>query len=67
MEFSSIIQRFYQNLFTSTFPAIKKIEELLTAVQPLVTDEMNTSLERAFTMKEIKKAVFSIKAPDQIG
>lgn len=38
------------------------MEELLIAVQPIVIEEMNTYLERAFIMKEIKKVVFSISA-----
>ncbi|KAK1349804.1 hypothetical protein POM88_054767 [Heracleum sosnowskyi] len=32
-EFSAIIQRFYQNLFTSTSPAVEKIEELLASTR----------------------------------
>lgn len=59
-ERSAIIQRFYENLFTSISPAEEKIEELLTTVKPLVTESVSRSLERGFSNKEVKNVVFSM-------
>lgn len=66
-DISAIIQNFYQNLFTSSLPDVDKIEELLIAVQPSVTEEMSRSLERAFTTREVKKTVFSMSADKSPG
>lgn len=66
-EFSEIFQRFYEKLFTSSAPAVEKIDDLLTAVNPLVTDEMARVLEKGFTIEEIKRAVFSISADKSPG
>lgn len=47
---------------------IEKIDELLIAVQPLVTQDMGKTLEESFTVKEIKKkALFSISADKSSG
>lgn len=48
-------------------PTVEKIDDLLIAVHPLVTDEMSRRLERAFTLKEIRKAVFSISTDKSPG
>lgn len=66
-EFSGIFQRFYENLFTSSAPAVEKIDDLLTAVHPLVTDKMARSLERGFAIEEIKRVVFFIYSDKSPG
>lgn len=66
-EISVIIQKFYEDLFTSSLPAMEKIDELLAAVQPLVTEEMGRKLEKSFTLEEIKDAVFSMPADKSPG
>ncbi|XP_074346736.1 uncharacterized protein LOC141685541 [Apium graveolens] len=64
---NKIIQKFYQSLFTSSSPNVEKIEELLGAVNPIVTEEMNRKLEKDFSMKEVKNSVFSIAADKSPG
>lgn len=64
---SAIIHRFYEGLFTSSLLAMEKIDELLVAVQPLVTEEMGRNLEKGFTLEEIKNAVFSMPADKSPG
>lgn len=57
-------------MFTSRVPAAEKIEELLVVVEPVVTEEMNKSLDRGFSIAENKKVVFSIfvdKSPGPDG
>lgn len=45
----------------------EKIVEALVVVQPVVTEEMNRSLDRGFTMEKIKKAIFSKSADKSPG
>ena len=66
-DLSEIIKSFYDNLFASSQPAKERIEQLLAAVQPVVTEEMSRSLERGFTIEEIKKAVFSMSLDKSPG
>lgn len=33
-DITAIVKRFYEKLFTSSLPDIKKVDELLTAVHP---------------------------------
>ena len=66
-DISATIQQFYENLFTSSSPTTEEIDECLTAVNPLVTEEMCRSLEVPFTMEEIKRAVFSMSADKSPG
>lgn len=67
MEIGGIVQRFYKNLFTTTTPSEEKIDELVTAVKPSVTEEMNSSLAKAFSVQEIKNAMFSIPTDKSPG
>lgn len=66
-DISAIIQRFYEGLFTSSLPEMEKIDELLIAVKPLVTEEMGRSIEKGFTLEEVKNAVFSMSADKSPG
>lgn len=66
-EISGIVQIFYQDLFKSTSPSEERIDDLLTAVQPLVTEEINNSLEQVFSSKEIEDAIFSISTDKSPG
>lgn len=38
------------------------MEEILSSIQPLVTEEMNVTLGRPFSVEEIKIAAFAISA-----
>lgn len=58
--YGDIIKRFYESLFTLTSPEIEKIDELLIEIQPIVTEEMNTILERTISIIEIKKCIFHV-------
>lgn len=62
-----IFQRFYENMFTSSVAEVEKIDELLTTVHPLITEKMTRSLEKGFTIEEIRKIVFSITANKSPG
>lgn len=66
-ECGEIVKRFYENLFKSTLIEVEKIDVLLTAVQPMITEEMNRLLERTFSIKEIKDAVLSTSADKSPG
>lgn len=66
-DYSAIIQRYYEILFTSSLPNTEKIDELLKAVKPVVTEDMSRSLETNFSVDEIKKAVFSMPADKSPG
>ena len=51
----NIILDYFETIFRSNWPTDTSV--LVDAVQPMVTDEMNTFLTRAFTTEEVHKAL----------
>jgi len=59
---------YYEKLFSTTHPT--KFSELLQALQPKVTVEMNRMLEKVFTedeVRKVKKQMYPLKAPGPNG
>ena len=67
MDVSQIVMRYYANLFSSNATSMEKMEEILSPIQPLVTEDMNVILESPFLLEEIKMAAFSISADKSPG
>jgi hypothetical protein len=67
-ELEEVAVSFYRNLFTAQ--AEIDVEAVLQHVGRKVTEEMNTSLSRPYTVEEVRKAVFMMgpnKAPGPDG
>ncbi|KAM6550760.1 hypothetical protein CsatB_000568 [Cannabis sativa] len=62
-----ITKSYYSALFTSIMPTNESIEELLQAVEQVVTDDMNETLTKTFTLEEVQRAVFSMPADKSPG
>ncbi|XP_060968817.1 uncharacterized protein LOC115701983 [Cannabis sativa] len=62
-----ITKNYYSALFTSIMPTNESIEELLQAVEQVVTDDMNETLTKTFTLEEVQRAVFSMPADKSPG
>ncbi|KAM6598980.1 hypothetical protein CsatA_018589 [Cannabis sativa] len=66
-EMGNITKRYYTSLFTSIVSTVENIEDLVQAVGQVVTDEMNETLVKPFSLKEIEEAVFSMPADKSPG
>uniref|UniRef100_A0A803QRF3 Endonuclease/exonuclease/phosphatase domain-containing protein n=1 Tax=Cannabis sativa TaxID=3483 RepID=A0A803QRF3_CANSA len=62
-----ITKNYYSALFTSIMPTNESIEELLQVVEQVVTDDMNETLTKTFTLEEVQRAVFSMPADKSPG
>ncbi|XP_042950057.1 uncharacterized protein LOC122282168 [Carya illinoinensis] len=55
---NSLFQEYFKDIFSTSNPSC--IAEAIDNLQPIITEEMNGTLRKAFTVKEIKDAVFDI-------
>ena len=67
MEISQVIMRYYATLFSSSGTSVEKMEEIFSSIQPLVSEDINMTLESPFSVKEVKMAVFAISADKSPG
>ena len=51
----TIILKYFENIFHSNGPV--DISQLVDAIQPVITEEMNSSLTQTFTTEEVHKAL----------
>ena len=59
---------YFENIFRSNGPV--NISQLFDAIQPVITEEMNSSLTQTFTAEEVHKALKQMhpkKSPDLDG
>lgn len=54
-EIGKVIVEYYESLFTSANPTVTK--ELLSAIHPKVSTQMNALLTRVFKVDEMEKAL----------
>lgn len=69
-EYTGILTRYYDNIFKSEGSDFEAMEEVLQAVLPCVSSDMNDSLIAPYTDEEIKKALFQMhpsKSPGPDG
>ena len=66
--FSTLLNDFYTNLFTSSNP--QDLDRMLDGVNVVVTDNMRAELDRPFTSEEVGEAINGmapLKAPGSDG
>ncbi|PON72574.1 hypothetical protein TorRG33x02_251510 [Trema orientale] len=67
---TSIIERYFVDIFSSRNPTTEEIEMMTTLLEPRVSSDVNSRLMMPFSEDEIKKAVFGmghLKAPGPDG
>ncbi|KAL0404442.1 UNVERIFIED_CONTAM: hypothetical protein Sradi_2085000 [Sesamum radiatum] len=57
LEIQRVIMDYYSNLFGSSLPQEDVIEEIISCLEPKVTEEMNLELLLPFTSEEVKQAL----------
>lgn len=61
---------YFTNIFTSSSPSHDSIDDVITDLEPKVTEDMNQMIDRAFMEEEIRLAFFQMhpyKAPGPDG
>ncbi|KAL3813976.1 hypothetical protein ACJIZ3_015244 [Penstemon smallii] len=69
-ELEAIVADYFRDIFTSSNPSESAMEEVLGAVVPKVTNEINASLLGVYTASEVKKALVMmhpLKSPGPDG
>lgn len=64
---AKVVERYYEELFTSSTPSLIDINQVTDAVEPCVTHAMNMILNRPFTEEDIKTAVFYLSPSKSPG
>ena len=67
-DLSEMVRDYYKNLFLSSRPT--EVEEVVLAIKPAVTEDMNNCLIKPFSREEIENALKQmalLKAPDPDG
>lgn len=57
-QISGISERYFQGIFSTSQPT--NVEEVLTSVDSVVTEEMNQELNRTYMGEEVRNACFAM-------
>lgn len=65
-----IVDNYFQTLFASSSPSSMNLARVLDTVEPRVTQDINTQLEKPFILADVKAIVFQMahsKSPKADG
>lgn len=59
-EIATEVCNYFTNLFISTNPSRDSIDDVISGLEPRVIEDMNQMLDKPFTTKEIRRALFQM-------
>ncbi|KAH7842957.1 hypothetical protein Vadar_011057 [Vaccinium darrowii] len=63
-DIANIIKKHFQSLYSA--PLVRELEDIISLIDPIITQEMNSSLTKVVSSEEVRQAVFQMgpfKAP----